>query len=147
MPGRFTLQTDLGALQQRFRFSDTRLAHSPRFNSAPTQETLVVANLDVRQAEYMRWGLVPFWAEDLFVGNRMINAKAETVATNPALGTALKKRRCLILADGSCEWKKTRRGKRPMRIVLKSGERLPLLVSGRLREAPTESRCCPASSS
>ena len=52
----------------------------------------------------MRWGLVPFWAKDLKVGARMINAVGETVATKPAFRTAFKKRRCLVLANGFYEW-------------------------------------------
>ena len=55
----------------------------------------------------MRWGLVPFWAKDPKIGARMINARAETVAEKPAFRNALKRRRCLVLADGYYEWQKT----------------------------------------
>ena len=67
----------------------------------------------------MRWGLIPFWAKDAKIGYRMINARGETVAEKPSFRTALRKRRCLILADGFYEWQKLGgKQKRPMRIVL-----------------------------
>ena len=61
----------------------------------------------------LRWGLVPFWAKDAKIGNRMINARAETVADKPAFRQAFRKRRCLVLADGFYEWQKTAGGKMP----------------------------------
>jgi putative SOS response-associated peptidase YedK len=61
----------------------------------------------------MRWGLIPFWAKDASIGYKMINARAETVASKPAFRDALKKRRCLIPADGFYEWKKTKPAKTP----------------------------------
>jgi putative SOS response-associated peptidase YedK len=61
----------------------------------------------------MRWGLIPFWAKDASVGYKMINARAETVATKPAFREALKKRRCLIPADGFYEWSKNGKTKTP----------------------------------
>jgi putative SOS response-associated peptidase YedK len=68
----------------------------------------------------MRWGLIPSWAKDPSIGNRMINARAETIAEKPAFRAALKKRRCLIPADGFFEWQKLGNVKQPVRIVLKS---------------------------
>ena len=76
----------------------------------------------------MRWGLIPFWAKDPKIGARMINARSETVAEKPAFRNALKKRRCLVLADGYYEWQKTPVGKRPYRIIMKSGE--PFAMAG-----------------
>ena len=70
----------------------------------------------------MRWGLIPHWAKDPGIGSRMINARAETVAEKPAFRDALRRRRCLVLADGFFEWQRTDRAKRPMRIVMRSGE-------------------------
>jgi putative SOS response-associated peptidase YedK len=61
----------------------------------------------------MRWGLIPFWAKDASVGYKMINARAETVATKPSFRDALKKRRCLIPADGFYEWRKAGKTKTP----------------------------------
>ena len=80
------------------------------------------------RAELMRWGLIPFWAKDAKIGARMINARAETVAEKPAFRTALRKRRCLVLADGFYEWKKEENGKTPMYIAAKS--RGPFAMAG-----------------
>ena len=122
MCGRYTLLADLGDLAQRFEFDGSDFSYDPGYNIAPTESVLTVRNLDSREAAFMRWGLVPFWAKDPKIGARMINARAETVAEKPAFRNALKKRRCLVLADGYYEWQKTPAGKRPYRIILKSGE-------------------------
>ena len=70
----------------------------------------------------MRWGLIPSWAKDSSVGNRLINARAETVAERNSFRSAFVRRRCLVLADGFYEWQRVGNAKRPMRIVMKSGE-------------------------
>jgi putative SOS response-associated peptidase YedK len=79
----------------------------PRYNIAPSQELLTI-RLDEGQmiADQLRWGLVPFWAKDPAIGNRMINARAETLAEKPSFRQALRRRRCLIPANGFFEWKK-----------------------------------------
>src|SRR6187549_957516 len=74
---------------------------SPRYNIAPTQQVLAIRHREgVRELAELRWGLIPSWADDPKIGNRLINARAETVATKPAFRQAYKRRRCLILADG-----------------------------------------------
>ena len=128
MCGRYTLIADLGDLAQRFEFDGSDFSYDPGYNIAPTESVLTVRNLDRREAAFMKWGLIPFWAKDLKIGSRMINARAETVAEKPAFRNALKKRRCLVLADGYYEWQKTPVGKRPYRIILKSGE--PFAMAG-----------------
>ena len=128
MCGRYTLIADLGDLAQRFEFDGTDFSYDPGYNIAPTESVLTVRNVDDREAAFMRWGLIPFWAKDPKIGSRMINARAETVAEKPAFRNALKKRRCLILADGYYEWQKTPLGKRPYRIIMKSGE--PFAMAG-----------------
>ena len=122
MCGRYSLIADIQELARQFEFDGTGFENSPRYNVAPTQSVLTVTNRDERQAEYMRWGLIPSWAKDASIGNRMINARGETVAQKPSFRSALQRRRCLVLADGFYEWQKVGKGKRPMRIVLKSGE-------------------------
>ena len=122
MCGRYTLIADLGDLAQRFEFDGSDFSYDPGYNIAPTESVLTVRNLDGREGAFMRWGLVPFWAKDPKLGARMINARAETVAEKPAFRSALKRRRCLVLADGYYEWQKTPVGKRPFRIVMRSGE-------------------------
>lgn len=124
MCGRYSLKADISQLAMRFEFAADDVVHKPAYNIAPTQQVLTVTNNDgERHAEYMRWGLIPFWAKDMKIGYRMINARGETVAEKPSFRAALRKRRCLILADGFYEWQKLGgKQKRPMRITLKSGE-------------------------
>ena len=122
MCGRYSLIADIQELARQFEFDGTGFENSPRYNVAPTQAVLTVTNREGRQGEYMRWGLIPSWAKDATIGNRMINARGETAAQKPSFSDALQRRRCLVLADGFYEWQKAGKGKRPMRIVLKSRE-------------------------
>jgi putative SOS response-associated peptidase YedK len=88
----------------------------PRFNVAPTQPVLGVANDRPDRFEHFVWGLIPSWAKDASIGNRMINARAETLAEKPAFRTALRRRRCLVIADGFYEWKpEPGGGKKPVK--------------------------------
>ena len=128
MCGRFTLNSNLDALQLRFGFEARDLDYRPRYNIAPTQPVLAVVNDGGRRAEFMRWGLIPFWAKDASIGSRMINARAETVAQKPAFRNSLRQRRCLILADGYYEWRKEEKGKTPMYIAAKTNE--PFAMAG-----------------
>ena len=122
MCGRFTLTSNMDDLQGRFGFEARDLVYRPSYNIAPTQPVLAVTNDGQRRAEFMRWGLVPFWAKDIKIGYRMINAVGETAATKPAFRAAFKKRRCLVLADGFFEWRKDGKEKVPTYIFLKSRE-------------------------
>lgn len=124
MCGRYTL-INLAALTQAFPWIDEPPPEQPaRYNIAPTQPILVVANNSADRFEHFHWGLIPSWAKDRAIGNRMINARAETLAEKPAFRTALRRRRCLVPADGFYEWKKDSGGKTktPMRITMASGE-------------------------
>ena len=79
-----------------------------RFNVAPTQPVGVVLRRPEdadRHFALMRWGLIPSWADDIKIGSRLINARADTIATKPAFRAAFKERRCLVVADGFYEWK------------------------------------------
>ena len=123
MCGRFTLTLNPDELQEQFGLSEpppTQLV--PRYNIAPTQAVAVIANNSDRKLELFQWGLIPSWAKDPKIGNKMINARAETLAEKPSFRTALKRRRCLVVADGFYEWKKTGSGKTPMYIQLKDGQ-------------------------
>ena len=118
MCGRFTLRTPTPVLVKTFRIgqvTDATRELPPRFNVAPTQEVAVVRSSVEGQHELvnMRWGLVPFWAKDISIGNRMINARAESVAEKPAFRAAFRNRRCLVLADGYYEWTKKGTQKQP----------------------------------
>ena len=82
----------------------------PRYNIAPTQEVAVVRYdpaAKARTLDFLRWGLVPFWAKDVKIGYSLINAMGETVADKPSFREAFKKRRCLVPADGFYEWQPT----------------------------------------
>ena len=122
MCGRFTLTTNLGAIANRFGVARFLEEVGPRYNIAPMQTVIVVNDEGTRHLTQMRWGLIPSWAKDPTIGNRMINARAETAATKPAFRVALRKRRCLVVADGFYEWQQRGRTKQPFRIVLKNGE-------------------------
>ena len=122
MCGRYSLIADIGELEERFGFDGNHLNHAPSYNIVPTQMALTVTNGGGRHASYMRWGLIPSWAKSASVGSRMINARAETVAERPSFRTALRRRRCLVLADGFYEWQRTGSKSRPMRIMMASGE-------------------------
>ena len=123
MCGRYTLKTDITRLQDRFSFDTPDVAYTPSYNVAPSQQVLAVVSSDGgTRTELLRWGLVPSWAKDPKVGHRLINARAETVAEKPSFRRALRKRRCLILADGFYEWRRDGERKIPMYIRLQSQE-------------------------
>lgn len=92
---------------------------SPSYNVAPTQQVAaVIREGNANVLRRLHWGLVPFWAKDPTIGSRMINARAETAAEKPAFRNALRRRRCLIPADGFFEWQGTKSPKQPMFITL-----------------------------
>ncbi len=126
MCGRFTLTIDPSDLQAAFPWATLPAGSppAPRYNIAPSQPIAVIANNGKNTIEFFRWGLIPSWAKDPAIGNRMINARSETLADKPSFRTAFKRRRCLILADGFYEWRKEpgSKAKTSMYIRLKSGE-------------------------
>ena len=108
MCGRFTQQRPSADLAALFEAEDLAQTPGGRFNLAPQQLGLVVVQgPDARRAvTAFRWGLVPAWAKDAKIGNRLINARAESVATTPAFRASFAKRRCLVPADGFYEWQR-----------------------------------------
>ena len=116
MCGRYTLTADAESIQLAFNLDDVEGWTDPRFNIAPSQEVAVITGRDPRALSFMKWGLVPSWAKDPKIGNRMINARSETAAEKPSFRTAFKRRRCLIPADGYYEWSKRDKKKVPMYI-------------------------------
>jgi putative SOS response-associated peptidase YedK len=122
MCGRFSLSTGLTTLKEKFQFIFTDET-KPKYNIAPSQSILtVVQNDNNRVGKQMKWGLIPFWAKDIKIGYKMINARAETIDEKPAYKHPFQKQRCLILADGFYEWKKQGKEKQPYRFQLKNGE-------------------------
>lgn len=123
MCGRFTLTLSVRQLELAFPWLSIPTELGPRYNIAPTQAVAVVPNDGKNQLDLFRWGLIPFWAKDPGIGNRMINARSETLAEKPSFRTAFRRRRCLVLADGFFEWRSDtgNRTKTPIYIRLKSG--------------------------
>ena len=119
MCGRFSLRARLAELLEDFPIDEQNVpSFSPRYNIAPSQPVFAVrekpgAASPVREAVWLRWGLIPGWAADPTIGNRLINARSETVAEKPAYRAALRRRRCLLAADGFYEWKAEGRVKQP----------------------------------
>jgi putative SOS response-associated peptidase YedK len=130
MCGRFTLRTRLNELLQAFAV-ESQLEREPRFNIAPSQSILTIRNDpmgDRRELAILRWGLIPSWADDIRIGNRLINARAETLTTKPSFRSALKSRRCLVLADGFYEWEKSGKAKQPYFIQM--ADERPFVFAG-----------------
>lgn len=127
MCGRYTLTTPGDLVAEIFELAEPPETVA-RYNIAPTQEVATVRSADGgeagdRELALLRWGLVPHWAKDPSIGNRMINARAETVAEKPAFRSSFKRKRCLVLADGFYEWQKVAGGsKQPWYFRLESAE-------------------------
>ncbi len=119
MCGRFTLALSPEELAQLMALDaalDIELGLSPRFNIAPGQDLLAAVQPtpnDAREARTFKWGLVPGWAKDASIGNRMINARAETAPEKPSFREAFKSRRCLVPANGFYEWQRQDNKKQP----------------------------------
>jgi putative SOS response-associated peptidase YedK len=123
MCGRFALKAPPRSIQEHFHLPEI-LDLPPKYNIAPSQMIAVVRHLPGKsshQLDMLRWGLIPNWAKDMNIGYKLINARAETLAQKPSFRTALKKRRCLIAADGFYEWKHSGKTKQPFYVQLKKG--------------------------
>jgi len=122
MCGRYSLTTPNEAMTRLFGLS-APAAFPGHHNIAPTNVVPVVrASREAeREAVLLRWGLVPSWSQGPDNRYRMINARAETVATKPAFRAAFKARRCLVPAEAFYEWRKTSNGKQPYRIGMADG--------------------------
>ena len=130
MCGRFTLTVDPTEAQGPFSGYTFPQKFAPRYNIAPTQPILAIPNDDQSTADFFVWGLIPMWAKDPTIGNRLINARGETLEEKPAFRSSLKYKRCLILADGFYEWKGAsgKKTKTPFFIHMK--DRKPFAFAG-----------------
>ncbi|MCB0193664.1 MAG: SOS response-associated peptidase [Anaerolineae bacterium] len=124
MCGRYSLTANAKKLAEAFAdVAGVPDEIPPRYNIAPSQPIAVIANNDRHAVEFFQWGLIPSWAKDPKIGNRMINARSETLAEKPSFRTAYRRRRCLVLADGFYEWRRNDdKSKTPMYIQLESQE-------------------------
>ena len=130
MCGRFTLTVDPAELKDAFGDFVFPQQFAPRYNIAPTQPVLAIPNDAKNTADFFLWGLIPSWAKDPSIGNKLINARGETIAEKPSFRGSFKYKRCLILTDGFYEWK-TREGektKTPYFIHMK--DRQPFAFAG-----------------
>lgn len=119
MCGRFAQFRGIEALRHHFPVDIVNIEITPNYNVAPTQEIPCITRRNSQNhLVQFQWGLVPFWAKGPGTGNRLINARSESVATKPSFKNAFKKRRCLIPADGFYEWKGSKGAKQPMFLTL-----------------------------
>jgi putative SOS response-associated peptidase YedK len=131
MCGRFSISTSSKKVQEQFGDIQAGENLKMNFNVAPTQYSYVITNEHPKQLDYFKWGLVPHWAKDTKNAARLINARMEGIASKPSFRVAIRKRRCLVLADSFYEWKKDGKQKIPFRILPRKDE---LLVMGGIWE-------------
>ena len=120
MCGRFQLSVKGKQISERFNVEVFDEMYKPSYNSAPSQNLPIITNSEPGKLNFFKWGLIPFWAKNPQIGNKLINTRAETITEKPAFKNALIKRRCLVPANGFYEWRKS--DKTPFRIFLKSEE-------------------------
>jgi len=130
MCGRYMLTSPIDAMRRLFDF-EQRPNLMPRYNIAPTQDVPIVRPTRdgaARELIMVRWGLVPFWADDLNVGNRLINARCETVDRIRPFREAYRRRRCLVPADGFFEWRKDGKARQPF--LFRRKDQAPFAFAG-----------------
>lgn len=120
MCGRFQLSVKGKHISERFNVEVFDEKYSPSYNCAPSQKLAVITNAEPEKLSYFKWGLIPFWSKDPKIGNKLINARSESISEKSSFKTAFTRRRCLIPANGFYEWKKDGKEKTPYRIFLKS---------------------------
>jgi putative SOS response-associated peptidase YedK len=130
MCGRFTLTVDPSELQEAFADYTFPPKFAPRFNIAPSQPVLAIPNDGRNAADFFMWGLIPSWSKDPAIGNRLINARGETVAEKPSFRGGFKYKRCLILADGFYEWKSQPGAKTKIPHFIHMKDRAPFAFAG-----------------
>lgn len=130
MCGRFAFFSPAEAITAAFGFGAPQV-FAPRYNIAPTQQVLTIVADSAGRPLWKEqvWGLVPFWAKDPAIGNRMINARAETIAEKPSYRQSFSRRRCLVPASGFYEWHKGDDGKKTPYFISRADDQ-PLLMAG-----------------
>jgi putative SOS response-associated peptidase YedK len=123
MCGRYTLAADRNTLLQTFPDFVFPTNLPIRYNIAPTQPVAVAANNNGGEVEAFHWGLIPFWAKDSAIGNKLINARSESLHEKPSFKHAFRRRRCLIFADSFYEWYRVpdSKAKIPIRVHMADG--------------------------
>ena len=129
MCGRYSITTPLESVRRLFDAEGEVPAFRPRYNATPRSEMPVVRlEAGVRRIALLRWGLVPGWAKDPAIGDKLIHARAETVAEKPSFNAAYRARRCLVVADGFYEWRRDGRLSQPFRVERR--DRMPFAIAG-----------------
>lgn len=127
MCGRYSFALEDALIRERFGVRVRTAIYKANYNCTPSQELAVISNLVPGELSFFRWGLIPSWSKDPTFGNKLINARAETITGKPSFRSSFKSRRCLVPADSFFEWKKEVR-KVPYRILLKT--RAPFAMAG-----------------
>ncbi len=130
MCGRFSLGVNLDDLIDVFPDFTFPPETELRYNIAPTQNVLVIPNNTAGYANFFRWGLIPSWAKDPEIGNRLINARGETLAEKPSFRAAYLRRRCLILSDGFYEWQAIPGSKAKLPLYIQLATKKPFAFAG-----------------
>jgi putative SOS response-associated peptidase YedK len=131
MCGRFVSASPPDEIARYFDAAAPEQVLPESYNVAPTNDVYAVYETGgVRRVDSFHWGFVPHWAKDPSVGSRMINARAETIATKNAFKPSLRKRRCIVPADGFYEWKKIPGQKTKQPMFIHRGDDEPLAFAG-----------------
>ncbi|HPX34685.1 MAG TPA: SOS response-associated peptidase [Bacteroidales bacterium] len=120
MCGRYSFAPDLKIVNEHYDISVNDGDLTPNYNCAPSQLLPVITNDKSIGFNFFRWGLIPFWAKDISIGNKLINTRSETILEKPSFRNAFRQRRCLVPADAFYEWKQEVKEKIPYRIFLKN---------------------------
>jgi len=120
MCGRYSFAPDLKIVNEHYDISVNDDDLTPNYNCAPSQLLPVITNDKSIGFNFFRWGLIPFWAKDISIGNKLINTRSETILEKPSFRNAFRQRRCLVSADAFYEWKQEVKEKIPYRIFLKN---------------------------
>lgn len=130
MCGRFTLTAAPAEIIDVFGDFTFPTQFSPRYNIAPTQPVLAIPNNPDRKADFFIWGLIPSWAKDPSIGNKLINARGETIAEKPSFRGGFKYKRCIIPTDGFYEWKASPGEKTKTPYFIHMKDRKPFAFAG-----------------
>lgn len=130
MCGRFSLTIDSDQIREAFPWLNVPDGIHPRYNIAPSQPVAVVPNDGKNSVDFFNWGLIPFWAKDIKIGYKMINARSETLHQKPSYKNPYRRRRCLILSDGFYEWQKTADSKVKVPTYIRMKNHVPFALAG-----------------
>jgi putative SOS response-associated peptidase YedK len=121
MCGRFSFVMEDALILERFGIRVRTAIYKARYNCAPSQDIAVITHQTEPEWRYFRWGLIPFWAKEKTIGNKLINARGETITEKPSFRNAFRNQRCLVPATGFFEWRRDS-ARTPFNIRLKGGE-------------------------